>query len=111
MSREVVRNMSHHRTHLADVEQTVSAVAFGASYRAPVPGTKALCGVEIKDGVVMEEGTPVRCRTCVSLGMTEHVSRHIQSERALLIEFLEWLHEDWARPDLAVDRFLEQRRG
>jgi len=65
--REIVRSFKSEQTHLADVESTHAAVAFGATYRRPPVGTRALCGVHIRDGVVMQEGTKVKCRTCSAL--------------------------------------------
>lgn len=62
--REIVRNFKAERTHLADVEQSVITMAFGATYRTPDPSTVALCGVKITDGVIMQTGTSVRCPTC-----------------------------------------------
>lgn len=64
MSRRVVRNMGAEVTHLADLEGTLAAFFAGAAYRRPIPGTIALCGVAIKDGVVMREGSRVKCRAC-----------------------------------------------
>lgn len=66
--REIVRSFKSDRTHLADVESTTAAVAFGATYRRPPVGTKAICGVRIVDGVVMQTGSKVRCPTCKILG-------------------------------------------
>jgi hypothetical protein len=62
--REIVRSFKSERTHLADVESTQAAVAFGATYRRPPVGTKAICGVRIVDGVVMQAGATVKCPTC-----------------------------------------------
>lgn len=62
--REIVRSFKSDNTHLADIESTTAAVAFGATYRRPPLGTKAICGVRIRDGVVMQTGTKVKCKTC-----------------------------------------------
>lgn len=62
--REVVRNFGANVTHLADVESTAASIAFGATYRKPPEDTVTLCKVRIRDGVVMREGTKVKCRTC-----------------------------------------------
>ena len=63
--REVVRNLKSDHTHIADVTYTRTAFVFGKQYRQPDPSTtRALCGVRIIDGVVMREGTKVRCRAC-----------------------------------------------
>lgn len=69
--REVVRNMGMHKTHLADVESTSGALSFGVPYRKPPTDTRALCGAHIRDGVVMQEGTKVRCSACRYLNSKE----------------------------------------
>ena len=69
--RQVVRNLAAHETHVADVPWTSAAVQFGAPYRKPPPSTRALCGVHIRDGVVMREGTKVRCHACRYLSEKE----------------------------------------
>jgi hypothetical protein len=65
--REIVRSFKSDRTHLADIESTHAAIAFGATYRRPPVGTRAICGVHIKDGVVMQTGSKVKCPTCKAL--------------------------------------------
>lgn len=60
----VVRNMASTQTHVARVESTTLAHSFGVGYQRPDPKTKALCGVNIKDGVVMQEGTKTVCSAC-----------------------------------------------
>ena len=51
-------------THLADVDSTTAAVVFSSIYRKPPDDTVSLCGTHITNGVVMQEGTKVRCRFC-----------------------------------------------
>lgn len=62
--REVVRKFKSSHTHLADIEMATAALAFGKVYRKPPEDTVALCGVRIRDGVVMQSGTKVKCRAC-----------------------------------------------
>lgn len=62
--REIVRNLGSNMTHLADVKSTTAAVLFGSVYRKPPAGTQALCGVRIRNGVVMQSGTTVKCPAC-----------------------------------------------
>lgn len=69
--RVIVRNLKSNMTHLADVESTSGAVVFGVPYRQPPADTRALCGVHIRDGVVMQTGTKVRCSACRYLSHTE----------------------------------------
>lgn len=66
MNRTIVRNFKSNATHYADLgeNQTVPAVAFGASYTAPVAGTRTLCNVALTDGVVMRPTVDVKCKTC-----------------------------------------------
>lgn len=64
MSREVVRNIGSNKTHVADVESSTMGSLIGKPYRRPDRATRALCGVSISDGVVMREGTKVRCSPC-----------------------------------------------
>lgn len=61
---DVVRNFKSSQTHLAKRGVSTRARAFGGDYMRPDPKTKALCGVNIKDGVVMREGTRVVCSAC-----------------------------------------------
>jgi hypothetical protein len=64
VSRQVVRNFGSNVTHLVDVNSTTAAVAFGVPYRKLPTDTRALCGVHIRDGVVMQAGTRLKCRAC-----------------------------------------------
>lgn len=65
MTKQVVRELYEQQTHLANVTQTHAAVQFGATYRMPDPAsTRTFCDKPVKDGVVMREGTKVRCRVC-----------------------------------------------
>lgn len=64
MSRQVVRNYRHEMTHIAEVTAVTAAVAFGHHYSKPAVDTRALCGVHIRDGIVMREGTKVKCSSC-----------------------------------------------
>ena len=66
--RVIVRNMGSNKTHLADVERTIPARLFGAAYHMPDPETRALCGVRINDGVVMQVGTRLLCGPCKHIG-------------------------------------------
>ena len=63
--RVVVRNFGSSKTHLADVTSTSGGLAFGKPYRKPPSSTRALCGVRIIDGVVMQEGTRLKCSACL----------------------------------------------
>jgi hypothetical protein len=71
---EPVRNMRSNMTHLTDVESTTAGVSFGVVYRKPPTDTKAFCGVAIRDGVVMQPGTKVKCRACL------HVARFYEKK-------------------------------
>lgn len=64
MAIQVVRRMTSTVTHVADVKASTAALSFGKAYARPAPDTVALCGVHIKDGVVMQPGTTVRCPAC-----------------------------------------------
>lgn len=68
MGREVVRNLRSEMTHLADIDRSSGAIIFGKPYRKPPTDTKALCGVTISDGVVMREGSTLKCRACKHVG-------------------------------------------
>lgn len=71
MSREVVRRFKSDTTHVADVDvDRITIGHFIQDYRRPADGTVALCGVKIKDGVIMREGSSVRCRACRHLNMS-----------------------------------------
>lgn len=62
--RQIVRNMSAATTHVADVRWTSAALSFGVPYRKPPTSTVTLCGVHVKDGVVMHRGTKIKCHAC-----------------------------------------------
>lgn len=64
MARSVVRNLAANETHIANVTETHRAVSFGVAYDMPTPTTRALCGVHITDGVVMQPSTRVLCTAC-----------------------------------------------
>jgi hypothetical protein len=59
----VVRNFGSERTHLMRPTSISHAVVFGKDYRRPDDGP-ALCGVRITDGVVMRDGSNLKCPTC-----------------------------------------------
>lgn len=60
---KIVRNLTANATHLMNVVDTHRGVSHGVGYDRPDRGS-ALCGRLIDDGVVMREGTKVRCRVC-----------------------------------------------
>lgn len=61
---EAVRNFTSARVHIADVTETVPGFAFGKEFRMPPTETRSLCGVALRNGVVMQPGTTVNCPPC-----------------------------------------------
>lgn len=110
MTRQIVRNFGANMTHLADVRSSNAAVAFGAHYAKPDPKTTyALCGVHIKDGVVMRPGTKLRCSSCRRLGeMSRSITDDIDRDEVHHMIEIQGIYDGWSIMVLKDGRMLNR---